>query len=247
MEITSNKFYNYILLDPRKPFNWEYKGNQIEYMPFYVGKGSNSRVTDHYRNSCDDNSYTKNKIQKLKNGGFVPCYIVYNKNSKEDEAYQEEIQTIKFIKSVFGDVLTNMTGGGDSPPIRFGSDNNKSIPVYQYDLDGNFIAEHECARQAALSLGTSDYTHVCACCKLQRKTALGYVWRYYKQNQIDIKKSKWDRIKFSKLIAYNNTERHEFSSMKEAYAFLGVRNSGKINSVLKGDRKTYMGYYWEVK
>lgn len=73
-----------------------------------------------------------------------------------------------------------MTNGGDSPPVRSGSNNNKSIAVYQYDLDDNFIAEYECARQAALSLGTSNYTHICACCKLGRKTALGYIWRYYK-------------------------------------------------------------------
>ena len=247
METISNNYYNYILLDPRKPINWEYKGIQIKYAPFYVGKGSNSRVTDHYRNSCNDNPYTKNKIQKLKDGGFIPYYIIYNKNSKEDDAYQEEIQTIRFIKSVFGNILTNMTNGGDSPPVRSGSNNNKSIAVYQYDLDGNFIAEYECARQAALSLGTSNYTHICACCKLDRKTALGYIWRYYKQNKLNIKKDKWSRIKFSKLIAYNDTETHEFSSMKDAYTFLGVKNHGKINSVLKGDKKTYMGFYWKIK
>ena len=38
MEIISNKFYNYMLLDPRKPFNWKYKGNQIEYLPFMQEK-----------------------------------------------------------------------------------------------------------------------------------------------------------------------------------------------------------------
>lgn len=32
--------------------------------------------------------------------------------------------------------------------------------------------------------------------------------------------------------------------MKEAYSFLGEKNKGKINSVLKGERNTYRGYYW---
>lgn len=34
--------------------------------------------------------------------------------------------------------------------------------------------------------------------------------------------------------------------MKEAYRFLGVPNKGKINAVLKGERKTYKGYYWKA-
>ena len=35
--------------------------------------------------------------------------------------------------------------------------------------------------------------------------------------------------------------------MKDVYTFLGVKNHGKINSVLKGDKKTYMGFYWKIK
>lgn len=35
--------------------------------------------------------------------------------------------------------------------------------------------------------------------------------------------------------------------MKEAYDFLGEKNNGRINSVLKGDRMTYKGYCWKIK
>lgn len=35
--------------------------------------------------------------------------------------------------------------------------------------------------------------------------------------------------------------------MKEAYDFLGEKNKGRINSVLKGDRMTYKGYYWKIE
>lgn len=80
-----------------------------------------------------------------------------------------------------------------------------------------------------------------------RKTALGYIWRYDKHDKIDIKKEKWDRITFETLIAYNETKYYEFSSMKDAYTFLGVPNKGKINKVLKGDKKTFMGFYWKIK
>ena len=246
MEITSNKFYNYILLDPRKPFNWEYKGNQIEYMPFYVGKGSKTRVTDHYRDSSQENPYTKRKLLKLKAGGFLPQYIIYNTNVEESKALKEEIEAIAYIKENLGDVLTNMTIGGDDPPIRYGKDNNKSIPVYQYDLKGNYISGFECAKQAAESLGKSDYTHICACCKFQRNQAFKFIWRYFKQDKIEVPDKKYSKVPFTKLIACNDEETYEFSSMKEAYQFLGVPNKGKINAVLKEEKKTYKGYHWKA-
>lgn len=246
MEIISNKFYNYMLLDPRKPFNWKYKENQIEYLPFYVGKGSKTRVTDHYRNSSRENPYTKKKLLKLKDGGFLPKYIVYNTNVTELEAFNEEIEAIAYIKEKFGNILTNATPGGENPPIRYGKDNNKSIPVYQYDLEGNYISEFECAKQAAESLGKSEYTHICACCKFQRNEAFKFIWRYFKQDKIEISNKKYSRVPFTKLVAYNDKEVHEFSSMKEAYQFLGVPNKGKINAVLKGERKIYKGYYWKA-
>ena len=102
----------------------------IDYLPFYVGKGCNNRVREHYMPSSSDNSYTKGKISKLKNGGHSPLYIVYNTNSLENDAYNEEIQCIKFIKEAFGNILTNLTDGGDNPPVRYGKDNHKSIPVF---------------------------------------------------------------------------------------------------------------------
>lgn len=185
-----------------------------------MGKGSNTRVTDHYRPSTKDNPYTKNTINKLKSGGFLPIYIVYNKTLIEENAYNEEINAISFIKDNFGNILTNLTSGGDNPLVRIGKDNNKSKPVYQYNKDtGEFIAEYESASLAAKHLGSMNYTHLCACCRGERKTFLGFIWKYEKVSCINVKKDKWDRISFSKLIAYKNDNYYEFDSMKEAYKF----------------------------
>lgn len=38
METISNKYYNYILLDPRKPYKWQYKDISIDYLPFLCWK-----------------------------------------------------------------------------------------------------------------------------------------------------------------------------------------------------------------
>ena len=42
----SNKYYNYILLDPRKPYKWQYKDISIDYLLFYVGKERRKLLKD---------------------------------------------------------------------------------------------------------------------------------------------------------------------------------------------------------
>ena len=55
----------------------------------------------------------------------------------------------------------------------------RCIPVYQYTLDGKFIAEylsiHEVERQTGYFNG-----HISNCCNGKRKTAYGFIWRYKK-------------------------------------------------------------------
>ena len=246
----NNIYYNYILLDPRKPSKWVYRGIEFNFLPFYVGKGSKSRVTDHYRDSCDDNLYTKHKIKKLKDGGFIPTYTIFNENVSKQQAFDCEIETIKYIKDTFGNILTNLTDGGEDPPVHIGKDNVNAVHVCQYDKDtGEFIAEWDSAADACRSLGISTEMarHITQCCKGTRRTAAMYKWSFEKLDKIDSNQGKFDRIKFSKLIGYNDNEIHEFRTMKEAYDFLGEKNKGRINSVLKGDRMTYKGYYWKIE
>lgn len=253
MQQVNNKYYNYILFDPRKPLNWSYKDMNFKYSPFYVGKGSGYRCTHHYLesdiNKCE-NPHKTNTIVKLQQGGYLPMYIKFNENSLEENALKEEINLIKYIKETLGDVLTNIQDGGDQPPIHFGSENNKAVYVCRYDKDtGEFLDEWESAADACRYLGVSTEMskHITQCCKGTRRTSIGFKWSFNKTDKIATNTGKFDRIKFSKLICYNESERHEFSSMKEAYEFLGVPNKGKINSVLKGDRNTYKGYNWVIE
>ena len=55
-----------------------------------------------------------------------------------------------------------------------------SKPVVQYDMNNNFIAEFESARAAALTIcGTIEKScHITSCCRNNRKSAYGFVWRY---------------------------------------------------------------------
>ena len=54
----------------------------------------------------------------------------------------------------------------------------KCIPVLQFDLDGNFIAEYKSAKHAVDTLGVQDKSCISKCCIGQRKTAHGYIWKY---------------------------------------------------------------------
>lgn len=90
--------------------------------------------------------------------------------------------------------------------------------------------------------------HITQCCRGERRTSAGYIWKFNKEEKVESELGKkYSRITFTKLIAYNKDEYHEFKTMKEAYKFLNEPNKGKINKVLKGEKNTYKGYFWDIE
>ena len=59
----------------------------------------------------------------------------------------------------------------------------KAKKVYQYDIDGNFIQEHESASSAERSLNRSN-SKVSQCAMDKRKSAYGYLWSYKKVDKL---------------------------------------------------------------
>ena len=60
-----------------------------------------------------------------------------------------------------------------------------NIPILQYDLDGNFIREWECAAD----VGKEVKGNICHCLKGKYKQAYGYIWKYknwYKHIQLTL-------------------------------------------------------------
>lgn len=53
----------------------------------------------------------------------------------------------------------------------------QSIPILQYTLNGDFIAEHKSMHEAAESIN-ANAGHICECCLGNRKWAYGFFWRY---------------------------------------------------------------------
>ena len=61
--------------------------------------------------------------------------------------------------------------------VRTGEGNWRSRKVFQYTLDGCFVAEHVSGTAAAKSAGCSQ-TAISRCCCGKAKTIYGFIWRY---------------------------------------------------------------------
>lgn len=74
----------------------------------------------------------------------------------------------------------------------------QSIPILQYTLNGDFIAEHKSMHEAAKSIN-ANAGHICDCCLGNRKWAYGFFWRYKDDSLYENAKQALDRkIKLSK-------------------------------------------------
>jgi len=114
-----NRFYVYALLDPRKSGEYKYGEYEFEAEPFYIGKGTGWRKTQHLRDAF--NKKTKNhkcnKIRKIKRTtGGDPTIIEIKSNIIEEQAFNLEeklIRTIGRLDLNEGPLL-NLNDGGYS-------------------------------------------------------------------------------------------------------------------------------------
>jgi hypothetical protein len=117
-----NQYYVYVYLDPRKSGTFTYGHYQFDYEPFYVGKGKDERLYDHftiYGLKTDNNKHKVNKILKIKRDSDIwPIVIKYKDNILvEQKAFDLEIDMITKIgrADLHKGPLTNLTDGGEGP------------------------------------------------------------------------------------------------------------------------------------
>jgi hypothetical protein len=137
-----NKFYVYALLDERKPGEYKYEiddiGISFNYKPFYIGKGTGSRIVDHEKRAKDQKNitYKDNKIRKIWSEDKQVIKSKILDHLEEDSAFDLEIQLIKEIKRKNeGGPLVNLTEGGEglrnpSPEVRKKISDAAKIRVY---------------------------------------------------------------------------------------------------------------------
>lgn len=142
-EIVKYPYYIYIYLNPLK--SGTYKYNDIDYIfnyePFYIGKGKNNRLYHHLRekNLLNDRNkhktYTINKILnecEISIKDYKKYIIKIEANLDENLSLAKEMFYINRIgrKDLNLGPLSNLTDGGDNPPILKGKDNPNFGRIY---------------------------------------------------------------------------------------------------------------------
>jgi hypothetical protein len=120
MVMNSDKYYCYVLLDPRKPGKYKYENIELDFEPYYVGKGMGGRIKRHFTKHENDRDYNNikfGKIKKIKKAGFNPSmfYSFLIKNVTEEDAFLCEKRSILAIGRIDLKTgpLANLTEGGD--------------------------------------------------------------------------------------------------------------------------------------
>ena len=128
--------------------------------------------------------------------------------------------------------------------------------VYQYDLDGNFVAEYESAAEAAKKIGTSA-SIIQACCLKYKNNILckGFQWRHFlRNNGIEKARSKNMSSKYKKTVLQYDAKGNfikEYCSIKQVendlkYAHCSISRCCNYNENHEEKKKAY-GYIWIFK
>ena len=151
---------------------------------------------------------------------------------------------IQYYNSIYPNGY-NMTPGGTGGCLE-----EKKKPVYQYDLEGNFLKEYESASEAGRQAGL-DCSSISKACRKKKGCSGNFQWRYkedmpnkdnitkyiceYDHNSIKVKQFDLD----GNFIAIYN-------SISEAARALGIKKSSvsSINKVCKGKVNSAYNYQW---
>jgi hypothetical protein len=111
----NNRFYVYMFLDPRRSGEYVYGDLTFDYEPFYVGKGSTTRIQTSLCKRANKNNVLKSKkIEDIKRSGNKIIVIKIADNLNEKEALLLEEKYIKTIGKIIDKAgpLSNMRSSG---------------------------------------------------------------------------------------------------------------------------------------
>lgn len=121
---------------------------------------------------CEQNRYT---IHRLVAEAFIP-----NPDRLTEVNHKDEDKSNNCVENLeFCDHSYNMNYGTGIQRRSKSLINHPSYSktVYQYTLDGEFVAEYPSVSEAARQLDC-DMGCICHCCNGRQKTAYGYKWSY---------------------------------------------------------------------
>ena len=208
-----------------------------EDIPFYIGKSKNcySRFFAHKK------TYGKNikmiKIDKVKNKEWL---------------FWEKHYVSLFTSWGFKLDNKNNGGGGSTKASKEKIQklkNIKSIPILQYNLQGNFIKEWKSGKQYAEENNLLNGTLITQCLKGKVPTAYSSLWRYKTDNYLkNISPPVYWKNNFKPITQHdiNGNFIKEWDNMLIASKCLGLNKAGICNA-LKKRSKSSGGFIWHYK
>ena len=110
-------------------------------------------------------------IVKLFKDGKVKNYRIHRLVA---EAYIPNPDNLPQVDHIDNDKTHNYVNNLQWITNRDNCRKSNSKPILQYDLDGEFIREWECAAD----VGKEAQANICYCLKGKTKSAYGYIWKY---------------------------------------------------------------------
>lgn len=148
-------------------------------------------ISKNDRGYCQTNLYKNGVLKTFRINRLVAQAFIPNPDNKpyvdhintiRDDNQVENLRWVTPEENNLNDItrqhLSEMqTGKKNHQYGKTGKYNARSIPVLQFDLDGNFIKEWESANEVSKSFNHCN-SLVSMCCKGRRKTGYGYIWKY---------------------------------------------------------------------
>lgn len=143
----------------------------------------------YYFNLCKNGIYDGKRLNRLVAEAFIPnpdnlpCVNHKDENKLNNFVYVNPDGTVDLDKSnlEWCTKSYNMLYGSTRQKIQETKNKNKTrgcqIPVEQYTLDGEFVAEFISPTEAQKATGVQ-HSNILKVCKNKRNKAGGYVWRY---------------------------------------------------------------------
>lgn len=119
-----------------------------------------------------------------------------------------------------------------------------STPVYQYDLDGAFVAWYPSTAEAARRTGVN-HGAISSCASGKRKTQGGFQWRYTPALFLDATDGKKNNAQSKHVYQYTLDGRFvkEWMSVKEIQRQTGW-SQGNISNCARSERNSAYGFRW---
>lgn len=227
------------------------------YVYMHINKPNNKKYIGITGRSCEDRWCNGKGYSNQVFGKAIEKYgwenfdheILEIVNTRE-KACELEKYYIQKYNSHLKEYGYNISLGGDYGLLGLYNLPSISTPVYQYDLDGNFLNEYPSMMEAERQTGI-DNSLICACCKGKNKYTKNYIWSYEKYNKIkgiDVKSYRYDAIEKAcakKVFQYdlNGNFIRQYDSVSKASLESGV-SLNQISKCCLMDIHSSGGYMW---